>query len=307
MIRLMIRNVALIALATTAGCGGTDDGTGPTGQFSLSASIDGANWTSNAGAETVGVTLALPGMYTIFGSQLGGFTIAISLANIGGTGTYPLGVGPSVAGGSVILSNTSGGWATVQSGADGSINITTLTVDRIAGTFNFTVSALTGTATGTKTVTNGQFDLRITAAGTIGPLPANAGSKVTATIGGSAWNASTVQGNLTSGQTSFTLVATNNARSLSMGLNGISGPGTYALTNTSPSRQIGTQSAVSPFPVWTSNTAGSGGSVVITSITSSRIQGTFSATIGPAAGSSATGTLSIVNGSFSHGFLFPPT
>src|SRR5688572_31450362 len=64
----------LLRFATTAvaigiiGCGGDGggDSTGPgggNGQFRFTAKIDGANWASNAGVETVGVPVSLPGLF----------------------------------------------------------------------------------------------------------------------------------------------------------------------------------------------------------------------------------------------------
>jgi hypothetical protein len=201
-----------------------------------------------------------------------------------------------------VLSNTSGGWATVLSGADGSVTLTALTATRMTGTFNVVVSALTGTATGTRTVTNGEFNLQLRATGTIGPLPANAGSKVTATIAGTAWNAATISGNLTSTFGIFALAASTNTRGLSISLGEVTAPGTYALAGGSPTRQIGVTNVNNPLGnSWSSLGPGSSGSVTITSITTARITGTFSATLGPAPGTSTTGTLSVTSGTFDIG------
>ncbi|MGH7468953.1 MAG: hypothetical protein ACRENP_13445 [Longimicrobiales bacterium] len=282
----------------------SNDTSGPQGaNTGLTARIDGAAWASE-GSVALAV-LGGPGLYVISGSQLtaNGYIMSISLYNIPGTGTYPLGVGVTIPGGSVVLSNASGGWASPQSGADGTINITTLTSNRMEGTFNYVVNALTGSATGTRTVTDGVFQLPVRSQGTVGPLPDNAGSKVSATIAGAAWNAAVVVSSLSPGtSSSFVVAANNNARGLSISLGNIPGPGTYALAGGTPARQIGVTNVVnSTANVWSSLGPGGNGSVTITSITATRIRGTFSATLGPAQGSSTVGALTVTNGSFDLG------
>jgi hypothetical protein len=231
----------------------------------------------------------------------------MALYNIPGPGTYPLGVGPSVAGGNVAISTTAGGWRTPQTGADGSITITTLTASRMEGTFNFTAVPFTGTVTGTKTVTEGSFALDVKPTGTVGALPDNAGGKVSATVNGAAYNAADVSGVYSSSNTGILTVAgTNNTRSLAISLAGIpaNSVGTFALSNGAVSRTIsvslinGTQLAGS----YSSAVGGGSGSVTITSFTATRIKGTFTATLG-AALAPATGTMTITNGTFDIGRL----
>jgi hypothetical protein len=308
------RAVGVIAFATIAtvigACGGDDGGsTGPgpsNGDSRFTARIDGAAWASEAGVERVGVPVTVPGIYVLTGAKLGAgaFTIVISLYNIPGPGTYPLGVGVSVPGGNALISSTAGGWKTAQSGADGTIEITTLTATRMEGRFSFTAVAFTGGATGTKTVTDGQFVLEIKPTGTIGPLPDNVGSKMSATLNGTAYNAAEVVGSYAGVNGILAVVGNNNTRSMSITLSGIpaTGVGTYALTNASPARQIGV-SVVNGTQVTSlhhSSAAGSSGSVIITSFTPTRIKGTFTGTLGAVTG---TGTVTITNGSFDFGRL----
>ena len=297
-----------VAVAMTA-CGGSDpagpDDTG-NGQFRFTAKIDGAAWASDAGVERVGVPVSVPGIFALTGTKLGanGYTVVISLYNIPGPGTYPLGVGVSVAGGNALISTAAGGWRTPQTGADGSITITTLTASRMEGTFSFTAVAFTGSVTGTKTVTDGAFTLEIKPTGTIGVLPENAGSKVSATLNGSSFNASDATGIYSASSPGIlTVVGANNTRSLSISLAGIAAnaTGTFALSNGSPSRTI-TMSVVNGTQVqgiYSSGLAGGSGSVTITSFTATRIKGTFTATL--AAGPNTTGTMTITNGSFDLG------
>jgi len=307
-----VQQLATVALALALGaCGGDGGSTGPgdsgnSGPFYLRAKIDGASWASDAGAERVGVPITLPGLYSITGAKIGAganYTIAMSLYNIGGPGTYPMGVGPQVAGGNAIVSTAAGGWATPQSGADGTITITTLTASRIEGTFNFTASPLTGSVTGTKTVTDGSFVLEVKPTGTVGPLPDNAGGKVSATINGAPWNAAAVANTyVTTNGGIFTVASNNNTRSVGFSLGGVTGPGTYALSNTPPTRSLTVGNVANTLSnTWSSIGPGSSGSVTIASITATRIKGTFSGVLGPAPGFSATGTLAVTNGTFDVG------
>jgi hypothetical protein len=300
-----------IACAITA-CGGSDGGsTGPTnggtGNSRFTAKIDGVAWASDAGAERVGVPITLPGLYTMTGIKLGagGYTLIFTLSNIPGPGTYPLGVGISVPGGNVLISTTAGGWRTPQTGADGSITITTLTASRIEGTFNFTAVPFTGSVTGTKTVTDGSFALDVKPTGAVGALPENAGHKVSATLNGVAFNAADASGSYSASNSGIlSIVGTNNTRALSITLAGIAAnaTGTFALGSGATPRTMslslinGSQSA----GAYSSSVAGGSGSVTITSFTATRIKGTFTATLG-AALAPATGTMSVTSGTFDIG------
>lgn len=309
--RSIVRYLATVAVAfANAACGGSDS-TGPggsgSGEFRLTAKIDGVAWASDGGAERIGVSITLPGLYSITGIKLTGannFTIIMALYNIPGPGTYPLGVGASVAGGNALISSASGGWATPQTGADGTITITTLTASRMEGTFNFTATALTGGATGTKTVTEGAFVLQVKPTGTVGPLPDNAGSKVSATLNGVAFNAANTGGSYSPSNTGIlTVVGQTNSRSLTISLAGVpaTGVGTYALSGGSPSRTIGLSvlSGTQLTGTYISSVAGGSGSVTVTSFTATRIKGTFNAVLGPGPGT--TGTMTITNGVFDIG------
>lgn len=305
-----MRRLATIAVAIgVVGCGGSSgDSTGPgdnTGQFRFTAKIDGASWVSTAGVEKVGVPITLPGLYAMTGVQLGGngYTVVISLYNISGPGTYPLGVGPSVPGGNALISTVNGSWRTPQTGSDGTITITAVSSSRIEGTFSFTAVPFTGSAAGNKTVSDGSFVLEVKPTGTVGPLPDNAGAKFGATINGAAYNASDVSGIYSASNTGIlTVVGNNNTRSVAISLAGIAAntTGTFALSSTT-SRSI-SMTVVNETQVqgtYSSSLGGGSGSVTITSFTATRIKGTFTATLG--AGPNTTGTTSITNGTFDIG------
>jgi hypothetical protein len=306
-----VRRVAALAITLgSAACSGGSDSTGPdgggNGQFRFTAKIDGANWASNSGAERIGVTVSQPGLYTLTGIQLGGsgLTIIMTLTNIPGPGTYPLGVGFSVAGGNVLISSAAGpGWRTAQSGADGTITITALTSSRIEGTFNFTAVPFTGGATGNKTVTDGSFTLEVKPTGTIAPLPDNAGHKVSASFNGVAFNAAEVSaGYLPSNNGSLSIAATTPARSFSVQFTGIPvGTGTYNISSAIPLRILGvtTLNGTQVQSSYTSSATGSTGTITITSFTATRIKGTFTALLQPIGGQG--GTMSITNGAFDIG------
>ena len=304
-----VRRVAVVAVTLgAAACGGGGDSTGPdNGQNRFTAKIDGTNWASNAGAERIGVTISQPGLFSITGIQLGGsgLTIVMTLTNIPGPGTYPLGVGFSVAGGNVLISSAAGpGWRTAQTGADGSITITSLTSSRIEATFNFTAVPFTGGATGNRTVTDGSFALDLKPTGTIAPLPDNAGHKVSASFNGVAFNASDVSaGYLASSNGTLSIAATNTTRSFSIQFTGVPvAAATYAISSALPIRTLGvtTLNGTQVQSSYTSSAPGSTGSVTVTSFTATRIKGTFTAVLQPLAGQ-ATGTMAITNGTFDIG------
>jgi hypothetical protein len=307
--RVLRCGLASAILASTA-CG-SDGGTAGidgsnSGGTHITAKIDGAAWGGGASSFATAVQ-AQAGAYVISATQTSStqsITMTISLANIRGPGTYPLGVGPQVPGGSVILATATNGWTSPMSGADGSITITSLSATQIAGTFNFVVSG----SAGTRTVTDGDFNVPITTIGTVGALPDNAGSTFSVTLGGAAWNAAFVQGNVTQSSqqgvgSTLTIATTNSTRGVGFLLTGVTGPGTYTLGNTGTvTRQLSVTNVTNSLSnMWSSIGAGASGSVVITSMTASRIKGTFSATLVPSPGSSTTGNLVVTNGAFDVG------
>ena len=303
------RAVFLVLLVAIGACGGSSDSTSPdTGSNSglhLTAKVDGAAFVASNPSLTTANQVS-PGQYTIVAFQ-GATSINLSLTAIRAPGTYPLGVGPGVPGGSVIVANATGGWSTVLSGAEGTITITTLSTTEIAGTFSFTVSALSGSATGTKTVTDGDFHLGVKQLVAIGAIPDNVGSTLSATIGGTTWNAAFVSASLSTIQGTvgqfLTIPATNSTRGFGISLTGVTGPGTYVLTNSGAvTRQMQVNNVVNPLSnIWSSLGAGGSGSVTITSMTATRIKGTFSGILGPTPGTSTVGTLTVANGTFDIG------
>jgi hypothetical protein len=304
--RIAIAGVAVAVGLAAIGCGGSSS-TGPqSGQsrYYMTASIDGAAWQEDpVSAAAVGAVWAGPGLYTITGySSASATTIAITLNTIRGPDTYPFGVNIGVAGGTAQVSNTSSGWTTRLSGAAGTITITLLTQTEIAGTFSFVANGLLNApATSTKNVTSGTFDLPIKAFGTIGPVPANAGSVITGTIAGQPFNMATITTSLSAtrgnqGQTiGTTLIFGGGTETMGIGaaVAGINGAGSYALgpgtvangfNSTTMNASLTNGSAIQ---AWNSSDSTSFGVVTISSFTNTRIKGTFTANLGPAIGTSA--------------------
>lgn len=129
------------------------------------------------------------------------------------------------------------------------------------------------------------------------------GNSFSATIDGSAWtsaalyivtatNTSTIPGGLVFSGT----MGVNPARSLAMTLDRIKGPGTYPLGVNTGTTAGGTLTMVNGSVSWWTALNGHSGSITITSLTSSRVKGTFTATLTPLAG--GTGTVQVTNGKF---------
>ncbi|HEX6048028.1 MAG TPA: hypothetical protein VFZ21_02125 [Gemmatimonadaceae bacterium] len=154
-------------------------------------------------------------------------------------------------------------------------------------------------------MTNGSLVVELKPTGTIAPLPENAGSKLSATLDGAAYNAAEATGTYLASGGIFTAVGNNDTRSLAISLAGVpaTGVGTYAPGDGLPARSVGLTVVNGTQVIGTSNSnmAGSDGTVTITSFTASRIKGTFSGVLGAVAGSGATGTMTITNGVFDIG------
>jgi hypothetical protein len=90
--------------------------------------------------------------------------LVITLSNVEGPGTYALGWGQS---GIAQYAETDGlasekGWVSSIQGATGTVSVTELSATRVKGAFSFTLQPLVATsATGSKAVTNGSFNLRL--------------------------------------------------------------------------------------------------------------------------------------------------
>jgi len=155
--RLPILAASLVLFALNA-CGG-DGPTGTNGNTNvgdgtMSAAINGAAWRSMKSGDKGSHSGQI---YAVVGLN-GSYTIALGIAGLTAPGTVDLSL-TSGNGSNAIVSNTVGAWSTAFNGGSGTITVTTLTANRIAGTFSFNAPAGSGNATGTLQVRNGNFDV----------------------------------------------------------------------------------------------------------------------------------------------------
>ncbi len=158
---MTLRHVGLTILAAIlalTGCGGDSNPAGPGGSGgpsngAMSARVDGANWNAVAnlhGIRTSGViSLSAPGP--------NGSVIAFAFADGAGPASHVIGV--SVGTNASYTQGTSTWTAGVQGGA-GTVTVTTLNAERVAGTFSFVMQAFQGATPPTRNITNGTFEYR---------------------------------------------------------------------------------------------------------------------------------------------------
>jgi Family of unknown function (DUF6252) len=297
----LLRYTAVIVAVSACGSstgpgGGGGGGNGP----GLTATVDGHSWKSDSAF--VHLSQLFPGSYNLFAVQNGGSgSITLDLYDLPGPGTYAIGTSFGVIGADASYVNAGGAWSTPLSGASGTLTITTLTTTHIVGTFSFTADSSTGSAHGSVHVTNGKFDVSV--ATPLSPPAPEDGSRLSATLGGTDWNAATLT--VAPGVSdSYAAGGGTLEYNLTLGLNAITGPGTYPLSLASPVRSMYVQGGIGslngPHCCW-GNDAGDVGSVTITSFTSTRMKGTFTATLQPEAGTNASAPIVITNGTFDFG------
>lgn len=155
--RLMVA-FTLVILAGP-GCGGSDGPAGPGGpggptNGTFTARVDGSNWAA---------TIIMPAFTSIAGgaSAIGAgspsFTIGWAHQDNQQPATHA--IGQSI-GFNASLTQGNAMWVASSQSGSGTLTITTRTANRAAGTFSFTMVPSPGSsATGTKQITNGQFDV----------------------------------------------------------------------------------------------------------------------------------------------------
>jgi hypothetical protein len=207
-----------------------------------------------------------------------------------------------------VTVNATNVWNTGLTGGSGTLTITSLTTTRIAGSFTFTANAAGGSATGTQSVTSGTFDAGFGKTVVIKPLADSIGSKLSATLGGQAWNAAIAGGQTASGL--FSINGINDRQTLLITIALPAAPGTYPLSNGGSNiLQAWDPKAVKPAGArccW--GVSADVGTITITSLTKTRAKGTFSATLSPQPGTAAAaiGPLTVTNGSFDIGLFHTP-
>jgi len=142
----------LLTILLAVGCG-SDGPTGPEtpgpANGTMSARIDGTQWTAST------ITPGITGGISAIGGSDGTRTLAFAWVEAG-TGTYQIGTAVGFNGNLTIAG---GIWVANGSAGDGTLVVTTRTSDRIAGTFSFVMTAGSGGASGTRTVSQGTFDI----------------------------------------------------------------------------------------------------------------------------------------------------
>lgn len=298
------RGILLVLLALGVwSCGGDDDGgTGPEeeGGDGFRAKVDGQSWVPEP-LSIAALGGGGPGAFVITGTQnVGGesLTINLLLSNITGTGTFPLGTSTFMYGGRAQLSQSGAVWATPNDGTSGTITLTTLQPGRIAGTFEYRAEASNSEATGTRFVTEGDFDLPMT--GPIVPVPDHIGHRVTATIGGEEYIAGTVSAG---GAPGVIFDSSTEKWSVAIRLDGVDTADTYTLSEAMPWRFVTLHGPCDGISGEECNWRAVGiddGTVTVTSITATRAKGTFSVTVRPEDGEPASDVI-ITDGTFDIG------
>lgn len=298
--------LALLGLACGGGDGGDPVGPDPDGNETrwLRAKIDGVDWSVPELALGAAASHTSAGLYVIIGQPTGDHRLQIVVSNLAEPGVYALGVGANARGGNVTLSLAPSTWTTPLSGSAGSITFTQLSDTLLAGTFAFEVEPVGGVGA-SKIVTDGEFRLPVTTIGVIGPPAENSWSEVRATVAGSAWNAASIATVFST--STLSIVAFTDTRTITMTLAEVTGEGVYPISTTVPLRSItaigdGTDPLVCCWGPYGPAT----GSVTIESLTAARIRGRFEASLEPAPGTQAAGTLTIVSGTFDNGLLGQP-
>jgi hypothetical protein len=148
----------LFALLTAVSCGDDtptdteDEPSGP-GTGSIGAQVNGQAWSASTRSAT-----HVNGTLTITGTDAAQRTVLVGIANVTAPGTFQLAQGnPNGAIASVIEGAAI--WSSSLSGGSGTLTVSVLTATRVAGSFTFTGVPATASATGTRAVTAGQFDL----------------------------------------------------------------------------------------------------------------------------------------------------
>ncbi len=291
---------AATLLLVSAGCGEDPAGVQDrSGEFYLSAKIGGADWTASpATIQTTGSN-ALPGWIALQGGSTGGNvrSMALQLGFITGVGTYPLGVNQgTTAGGAGVLVEGARSWMSPFSGSSGTVTITELTATRMTGTFSFDGDAVGSTdAPLNVQIREGRFSVPLPPQFAI-PSTDGRGSRVAATVGGQPWNAATIAGS-GGGESLVAIVASTDDYSLTIALGPPEESGPQPLSEGFPVRRVSVQGLGAREGFWGRSGADEG-TITVTSLTATRIVGTFSGTLRPTIAGSELPDLVLTNGEF---------
>ncbi len=298
--RSVVRFIAAISLSAGAACGGDPSGLeGPGGEYYLSAKVDGSAWSASSSTILTTGSTAIPGYITLQGSSGSGNvqTIGLQLGFIPGPGTYPLGVNQATtAGGTGVYAEGPRSWTTPFSGAAGIVTITELTSTRITGTFSFD-----GDAVGTTNpplsheVREGKFSVPLPAQFAV-PTDDRRGSRVSSRIDGQPWNAATTAGT-GGGQNIVIVSASNDDYLITISLAPPEQAGPQPLSSGFPARRVSVQRLGQNGASW-GNNAGDEGTITVSSLTPTRIVGSFTGTLKPTIPGSTLPDLTVTEGTF---------
>jgi hypothetical protein len=163
----MLRRLALVATLAALGCGGGDDddngnptgpGAGGATNGTFTVVVNGTTWSATG---TVTVSRQSNNFIGLAGSGFAGntaYSFVVGIGNATGPGTHNLNVFAGGDGSSVIVGSTTTGYGTAFQGGGGTLTITTLTTNRIAGTFSGTAVPSSGGGANL-VLTSGQFDI----------------------------------------------------------------------------------------------------------------------------------------------------
>jgi hypothetical protein len=271
-------SLGVLAFTFASACGGgsgDDDPQGPNGNENMTAEIDGDDWAGMGNAAR-----SAGGIYTITAAQ-GTEGISLQLFNIPGPGTYPLGMNATGFGGTGLVSLPGAGWSTPLNGRSGSVTLTTVTDTRIIGTFQYDATPLNGSATGTREVTNGEFDMLLQTAGTWAPPDAWDGNRLNGRIGTDTIVGATMVVVLNGDDLLFN--AGDLEHVLTITLQDLAGANAYTFSNSAPLRQIMLSDINGGDAYMTA--AGAPGSITVSSANANRIAGSYTATLTRVGGS----------------------
>lgn len=148
------RNTAALALLFTLAACGEDTAEPRLDGGQMTARIDGQAWTASI---TMAVRTSPGGVISVSGSDQSNRSIGFAFLDAG-TGSYEIKTGTPT---NALLTMGEQQWQVGGSSQGaGTITVTTLTDERIAGTFEFTAHPANANTTGTRAVTQGKFDVK---------------------------------------------------------------------------------------------------------------------------------------------------
>jgi hypothetical protein len=305
----------LLAIGCGTGTGpgsGTDDGVSKGGPFT--AKVDGVAWAAESTHINAEAEPSSPGCLFIAGSQVKDGKIlylGFSLYNLKDTGTYALGTGISAYGGiGKVMEGRADeigpvdSWSTPGTGLDGEFHVARLTANHITADFRCTTMPDDehNTRTGNRMVTEGHLDLDFT--GTLAPVADANGGRLTAKLNGKPYNAADIYASLldSNGNSGVTLNTNNTENAITLSLAGVTSPGTYAVIWHQPNPRsiiVGRNGGTAETCCW--GAEGDTAEVIITSLTPTRVKGTFRGSFVPQAGKPATAKMEVTEGAFDVG------